>query len=333
MTAELVSVIVPIYKVEKYLDRCVDSLVRQTYPNLEIILVDDGSPDRCPEICDQWARKDGRICVIHKPNGGVSSARNAGLETSSGEWVFFVDSDDFLPENALECLMQRHQKNHADLICGSFHIMKSRNRSDSKTYKEAVLLRQDFANQLPFLMNELYPTSCGKLFKTQIIKEQKLSFPQGIPLGEDATFHYRYLSHTSSVITTEQCVYHYDRTREDSATKKYYEDQISLETHLFAVEKEFLQSVEGNHTDVIKELEKTHFAACVQNYALYETNREKQARKVQEAAILFPEAANHEVYGEAVRQQDWLKAARLWQRQNFKWYVKEVLKRYGLFRS
>lgn len=92
----LISIIVPVYKVEQYLDECVQSIRKQTYTNLEIILVDDGSPDRCPEMCDEYARLDSRIKVIHKPNGGLSSARNIGIESSHGEWIYFLDSDDWI---------------------------------------------------------------------------------------------------------------------------------------------------------------------------------------------------------------------------------------------
>ena len=101
----LISVIVPVYKVEQYLDECVQSIRNQTYTNLEIILVDDGSPDRCPEMCDEYARQDSRIKVIHKPNGGLSSARNAGLDIATGEYVGFVDSDDIVKPNMYETLL------------------------------------------------------------------------------------------------------------------------------------------------------------------------------------------------------------------------------------
>ena len=93
MNGSLVSVIVPVYKVEGYLDECIQSIISQTYTNLEIILVDDGSPDRCPKMCDEWAEKDSRIKVIHKVNGGLSSARNVGLDEASGDYISFVDSD------------------------------------------------------------------------------------------------------------------------------------------------------------------------------------------------------------------------------------------------
>ena len=103
---EKISIIVPVYKVEKYLDKCVRSIVEQTYKNLEIILVDDGSPDNCPAMCDEWARKDSRIAVIHKENGGVSSARNAGLAACTGDYVGFVDSDDWIDSGMCEEAMR-----------------------------------------------------------------------------------------------------------------------------------------------------------------------------------------------------------------------------------
>ena len=104
------SIIVPIYKVEEYLDRCVESLIRQTEKDIEIILVDDGSPDSCPAMCDEWAKKDERIRVVHKENGGLSDARNAGLNIATGEYVLFVDSDDYVAENACESLGKKRRR-------------------------------------------------------------------------------------------------------------------------------------------------------------------------------------------------------------------------------
>lgn len=108
----LISVIVPVYKVEAYLGPCVESVIAQTYRNLEIILIDDGSPDRCPEMCDAWAQKDSRIKVIHKENGGVSLARNVGLDAATGDYVMFVDSDDLIVSNIVETLLDSCQRNN-----------------------------------------------------------------------------------------------------------------------------------------------------------------------------------------------------------------------------
>ena len=113
-----VSIIIPIYKVEKYLNQCINTIVHQTYKNLEIILVDDGSPDECPKICDSWGRKDSRIKVIHKSNGGLSDARNEGLTKATGKYLLFVDSDDWISLNMVSDLVKIMDKENADMgIC------------------------------------------------------------------------------------------------------------------------------------------------------------------------------------------------------------------------
>ncbi len=111
----LISIIIPVYNVEQYLHRCVDSVLNQTYKNLEIILVNDGSPDNCPFICDEYAKKDKRIIVVHKENGGLSSARNAGLEIVQGEYISFIDSDDWIHENYIEILYKNLHEKKADI--------------------------------------------------------------------------------------------------------------------------------------------------------------------------------------------------------------------------
>lgn len=116
--SQKLSVIVPVYKVEEFLAKCVDSILRQSYKNLEVILVDDGSPDKCPAICDEYSQKDSRIKVIHKLNGGLCSARNAGLDMATGEYVTFVDSDDWLEEDAYSCMMEQCIENQCDIIGG-----------------------------------------------------------------------------------------------------------------------------------------------------------------------------------------------------------------------
>lgn len=120
---ELISVIVPVYNVEKYSERCIESIINQTYKNLEIILVDDGSPDTCPMICDEYAKKDDRIVVIHKENGGLSDARNAGIEIAKGEYFAFIDSDDYISEEFLSKLYMSLKSNSAFMsICNFDYV-------------------------------------------------------------------------------------------------------------------------------------------------------------------------------------------------------------------
>lgn len=126
MTNELVTVVVPVYNVEKYLDRCVNSIVKQTYRNLEIILVDDGSPDNCPQMCDEWAKKDSRIRVIHKQNEGLSMARNTGIELAAGKYICFIDSDDYVDLNMVEEVYDVAERNCASVVCYGFKLVDTK---------------------------------------------------------------------------------------------------------------------------------------------------------------------------------------------------------------
>ena len=177
----LISVIVPVYKSEKYLDKCVESIVNQTYKNLEIILVDDGSPDNCPQICDEWAKKDSRIKVIHKENGGVSSARNAGLDNSFGDYIGFVDGDDFIENDFYECLYDNLVENGADISFCSFKTLDEKigeyAKSNNYGNTEKSLAGEE-------LLSEFFSTCKGELvsFCNKIIKRSlfdELRFPQG----------------------------------------------------------------------------------------------------------------------------------------------------------
>ncbi len=136
---EMVSVIIPIYKVENYLDECIQSIVAQTYKNIEIILVDDGSPDRCPQLCDKWAEKDNRIRVIHQKNGGLSVARNSGLKVAAGKYILYVDSDDYLKTEAVERLVSVAENNNAEIVATSYSLTENENASSPRLSGEIYI--------------------------------------------------------------------------------------------------------------------------------------------------------------------------------------------------
>lgn len=136
---DLVSVIVPVYKVESYLNKCIESVVNQTYRNLEIILVDDGSPDNCPQMCDEWALKDKRITVIHKQNGGVSSARNIGLAKANGKYISFIDSDDYLDTDFYKILVGDAQNKNSDIVFARYYkVYQDRKVADNERLEEFI---------------------------------------------------------------------------------------------------------------------------------------------------------------------------------------------------
>ena len=178
-----ISVVVPVYKVEDYLKPCVDSILAQRFGDFELILVDDGSPDRCGEICDEYAAKDSRVRVIHRENGGLSAARNSGLEIAQGEAFAFIDSDDLIPENYLTRLWEAMQSAGADLSsCGMlrFHEDAELPRLDSgaEAQQEVTVISGREACLERFRKNQYLPLSaCGKLFRSKL--RSCLVFPEG----------------------------------------------------------------------------------------------------------------------------------------------------------
>lgn len=205
-----ISVIIPIYKVEQYLKKCLNSIVNQTYQNLEIILVDDGSPDRCGEICDEYASKDERVVVIHKANGGLSSARNAGLDTATGEYIGFVDSDDWIEEDMYAYLLQGIQKHNADIaVCGIFEELPDRQLCH-KWNREEIFDTEGALEQL-FLRKKYSHSVWDKLYRCQLFKE--IRFPEGRNFEDIATTH-QVFERARIVQLLPETKYHYLQRRD-----------------------------------------------------------------------------------------------------------------------
>ncbi|MBO5136215.1 MAG: glycosyltransferase [Clostridia bacterium] len=215
----LVSIIVPVYNVEKYINTCIKSIIGQTYKNLEIILVDDGTPDNSGEICEEYAKKDNRVTVIHKTNGGLSSARNAGLDIATGAYIMFVDSDDCLVDNAVEILVRDSLKYDADIVQFYLnHITSEESLPKQISYEYNAELITDL-RQMYWKMFETVgsgDSACSKLYKSMIF--DGLRFKEGI-IHEDVYFTtfmlqkvkkalyldispYNYLIHSDSIITS-----------------------------------------------------------------------------------------------------------------------------------
>lgn len=203
----LISVIVPIYNVEKYLARCVDSIVNQTYKNLEIILVDDGSPDSCPQMCDDYAKKDSRIKVVHKKNGGLSDARNAGMAVATGEYISFIDSDDYVSDDFFECLLDVINKENSDIAECSVVKFYEDNRFDEfsddlsvKTYDT-----QDAMSAL-IAENPFHQHVWNKLYKTELVKD--IPYAVG-KLNEDEFWTYQVFGRANKVSKLNKTMYYY----------------------------------------------------------------------------------------------------------------------------
>jgi len=222
---ELISVIVPVYRAEKYLNRCIESIVNQTYTCIEVILVDDGSPDNCPIMCDKWARQDKRIRVIHQVNSGLSAARNAGLDIVQGEYIGFIDSDDFINPNFLQVMYDMMIKYKADIVSvDSFDFVYNReikmfdtslDRLNVKVFRRDEALKEYF---VPKQKRIIHHGVCMKLFRS--ICFGKLRFKVG-SLHEDLYVTYKLLDKASIFVFIPVKFYYYNHGNQGSICTCY----------------------------------------------------------------------------------------------------------------
>lgn len=225
MTKPLVSIIVPIYKVEPYLQRCLDSLINQTYTNLEIILVDDGSPDNCPQICDEYAANDSRVIVIHKENGGLSDARNAGLDICSGEYISFVDSDDWVENEYIDRLLYKLLATNSDIAVANHQTFSTSNVFFPIDFlKDGVFLNTEILDNI-FTTRNQFKIAWGKLFKKELFFN--IRFPKGLNHEDEYVGFIPYF-YAKKIVCFNQVLYHYLK-RNDSITgsENHFDDYES----------------------------------------------------------------------------------------------------------
>lgn len=207
MKAAHISVIVPIYKVEAYLDGCINSIVNQTYTDVEIILVDDGSPDKCGAICDTWAKRDHRIRVIHKENGGLSDARNVGMAAASGEYIAFVDSDDTLEPTFLEELHTAIVRYHADIAeCAMDYVDEQDRLLRHRGAADIPVMEKTEAIRRLVLEDGIYQTVVNKLYRRSVI--EGVPFEKG-KCHEDDFWTYQIFDRIERLVVIQNPLYHY----------------------------------------------------------------------------------------------------------------------------
>lgn len=206
-----ISVIVPVYKTEGLLDRCVESIVGQTYKNLEIILVDDGSPDKCPAMCDEWAEKDSRIRVIHKENGGVSSARNAALDIATGDYIGFVDSDDWIEPEMYSSLIQKISESGKNIaLCSYYAVEISGERYECRcVVDKEVLDKDDYFRFIVLGGDGGY--IWNRLYDADILKEVR--FDEDIWYSEDLLFNFKTAQKSNGAAILDKIEYNYVQKR------------------------------------------------------------------------------------------------------------------------
>ena len=249
MEEELISVIVPVYNVEKYLNKCVESIINQSYKNLQIILIDDGSKDKSGKICDEYAKKDKRIEVTQKENAGVSAARNAGVEKAKGEWITFVDADDWIEKGLCSILYIKARQNDCEIaMCGYSRVVGSSSEVINLKEKETIL------NSKEYLIAALNPqTGVGfchtKLIKKTVINE--IRFQEKLKVGEDAIYNEMIAKNITKAIYVKEPLYNY-RINMNSVVKRF--DENYVKKYLISMEsnKKYIFEVYSNQEEIIQ---------------------------------------------------------------------------------
>lgn len=251
MENQLVSIIVPVYNVEKYLRRCIDSIICQTYKNLEIILVDDGSTDNSAEICDEYRKRDERVVVIHQKNGGPATARNTGLEVFRGEFATFIDSDDLVKEVYIEKMVKSALKYNAGIVqCRTyafmdFHKIDFNHMSGLYTNETFIISGKQMCHKLLFEKNANdYDCVHSKLYSRKVFR--RVRFPGGRRFSEDTAIAYLLYWSVTKVVVIDEPLYLYQSQRKDSLTHDY-KPQNDLDRTVTTRERMlFFKKEEGN---------------------------------------------------------------------------------------
>ena len=294
---KLVSVIIPVYKTEEYLRMCVDSVLRQTYGNLEIILVNDGSPDGCPSICDEYAVKDDRVKVIHKTNGGISDARNAGLSSASGEYIYFVDSDDYIAENAVEQMYNICEANNADFIfINGTVIYKSGEKYGIKKNKYISKKKFETCGGIEFLAKvlsyrrEYIPGVQFYFIRADYIKKHEIKFYKGI-IHEDQLFTFLLFINDGRAAHYPERLY-YRRVRKNSIMTGLKQNRHESFSGYYRVLCEMIKERENRDNLTWRYAKKAvslsirrMFFACCYTYILMK-RRDKRAAASEKKALL-----------------------------------------------
>ncbi len=238
----MISVIIPVYNTETYLPACVESLLSQTYADFELLLIDDGSQDKSPDICDNYTRKDKRVKVIHKRNEGVSAARNTGIEASGGEYITFIDSDDWVAPDYLQSLSEKLSAKTPDLVTSGLIWWEDSTRQQRDVLAPCLLIDLHTEEGLrDIVMQSLITSPVGKLYRRKMIVENKLRFDTSLSFAEDRDFNVGVISVAKTVVTTDYTGYYYRRNLSDSlsALKPTHSVDVDLAYwvklhHLFA---------------------------------------------------------------------------------------------------
>ena len=274
-----ISIIIPVYKVEEYLNECVDSVLKQTYKDVEIILVDDGSPDGCPAICDMYGQKDGRVKVIHKPNGGLSDARNCGIAAATGDYVVCLDSDDWWDgEDSLEKAVELLRTNPDILFFDRLTYCDNGSVIHPKGLPLSAINNMGFEEALTTLMRagKFIPSACNKFVRTSLLRENNIQFEKGL-ISEDIEWTYQIMQYANDLKGFDVPFYGY-RRREGSITHTL--KPKSINDLLYIIEKWSSKIKESYMSDNLKYqlLGYLNYQYCIANGQVCRISKEERQK-------------------------------------------------------
>ena len=267
----IISIIVPIYNVGKYLPKCIESILNQTFKNFELILVNDGSTDNSGVVCDDYAKKDTRIKIIHKSNGGVSSARNAGLYVAKGEYIGFVDPDDYIDKNMYEKLYRLCIDNNSDIAICRFNREINGKIQNKESTEEIIELNNMVAMNELFKGNLYRFSLCNKLFSKKCFND--VLFPEE-RIHEDLSTTYKLFANSKKAVYINYCGYIYVRRENSILTSTYNEKRLQA----FIAWDEIIEFIDKNYYEIIEQVIATFTYWCVDNI-LYILNQVNNSQK------------------------------------------------------
>lgn len=299
----LVSIIVPVYGTEAYLPACIDSLCEQSYSNIQIILVDDQSPDNCPEICDRYAEMDSRIAVIHQKNKGVSGARNTGITNAQGDFLMFVDSDDVLYSNAVELLVLDAFAYRADIVSATKRVVDSSGNIVSSCEDDRVQVFQNDAAVLLSLAGDRNTNSaCAKLFKADFIRGMR--FAEGHNVNEDGFFIFQCYLRKPVLVQHNVAVYQYN-IRNGSNSRQAFSDKYLSMLYFCERKKELIAEQYPQYIELVHNME---VRTNLQMLQLLCSTNDRRYRKIQKQCIqtVCARYPCHRPINEAHRKLAWM---------------------------
>lgn len=324
-----ISVIIPIYNAKRYINRCINSICIQDYPNIEVIIIDDGSKDGSSEICDKYADSDNRIKIIHQTNLGVSIARNNGINNCSGDYLVFVDADDFLFPGAISHLYNNMTQTNSELVCGSYVMEKTRKRKKIISYQDKVYKDNDYDDNFIDILRKISNAPWGKLFDTEIIRKNHINFPEKIPYAEDTTFLIRYCKCISSLSVCGEILYNYNYIDYNSAVNKFYPDLYQyFDLVLKEKDKFFIERGKYNiYASKRIDDEEYYYEWCLKHYILHTKGENLKSLIAKATSVLLSSNASNK-YQKYILDQDWDTIIKKWKKEHWKEIFTFNLKRF-----